>query len=51
MVSPGADEGSFDARVVDESGAVLVILEGYRTTELPVHLAEAELAPVRTAMK
>ena len=36
VVRPGAADGTFDARVVDESGAVLVVLEGYRTIELPV---------------
>ena len=50
MVRPGSD-GSFDARVVDESGAVLVILDGYRTIELPVALTEETLEPLRAAMK
>ena len=50
VVRPGSD-GSFDARVVDESGAVLVILDGYRTIELPVALTEETLEPLRAAMK
>ena len=50
LVRPGAAEGAHDARVVDESGAVLVEVEGYRTVELPVVLEAEALAPVRTAM-
>ncbi|HET9444309.1 MAG TPA: SDR family NAD(P)-dependent oxidoreductase, partial [Acidimicrobiales bacterium] len=34
VVTPAAD-GSFDARVVDGQGTVLVEIEGYRTVELP----------------
>ena len=51
LVRPGSEDGAFDARVIDESGAVLVALEGYRTIELPVVLEEERLAPLRAAMK
>ena len=51
LVQPATAEGSFDAHVIDESGAVLVVLEGYRTIELPVPLEEDQLAPLRAAMK
>ena len=50
VVQPGAAEGSFDARVVDQEGAVLVVLEGYRTVELPITVEEERLAPLRAAM-
>jgi acyl transferase domain-containing protein/NAD(P)-dependent dehydrogenase (short-subunit alcohol dehydrogenase family) len=45
-----ADDGTFDAVVVDADGHVLVLLEGYRTTTLPGGLADDEVAPFREAM-
>ncbi len=50
VVRPADAAGAFDARVLDESGAVLVVVEGYRTAELPVALDEAALEPLRAAM-
>jgi acyl transferase domain-containing protein/NADP-dependent 3-hydroxy acid dehydrogenase YdfG len=50
VIRPAEVEGGFDARVLDESGAVLVVVDGYRTTELPVPLDEAALEPLQAAM-
>jgi acyl transferase domain-containing protein/acyl carrier protein len=43
-------ERGVDAEVVDESGRVLVRLEGYRTIELPGQIEAAALAAIRAAM-
>jgi hypothetical protein len=50
VVAPREDGDGVDAEVVDESGRVLVRLEGYRTVELPGGVGESELAPIRAAM-
>jgi len=49
VVTPG--EGGINADVVDDTGAVLVRLEGYRTSELPGELPAEAVAPIRTAMR
>jgi hypothetical protein len=43
-------EDTVDATVIDESGRVLTVLEGYRTIALPVTLEEGTIAPLRAAM-
>jgi Polyketide synthase dehydratase N-terminal domain len=45
-----AADGGFDGRVVDEDGAVLVEVHGYRTVELPGGLDPARQAPLADAM-
>ncbi|MGD0373589.1 MAG: SDR family oxidoreductase, partial [Streptosporangiaceae bacterium] len=45
-----ADNGSFDCRVVDSTGDVLVRIDGYRTTALPSAVADDIQRPIRTAM-
>jgi hypothetical protein len=45
---PGGD--ALDADVVDETGRVVVRLEGYRTIELPGGVDAGALAPIRAAM-
>jgi len=47
--SPSGD-GSFDARVVDADGNVHLVVEGYRTIELPGGVPADRLAPFRAAM-
>ncbi len=49
IVRPGA-EGGLDAVVIDDSGRVLTVLEGYRTIALPVTLDEEHIAPLRNAV-
>jgi hypothetical protein len=49
VVQPGSD-GSFDARVVDEAGNLLVDLVGYRTVESPVEVEAEALARLRSVM-
>jgi NAD(P)-dependent dehydrogenase (short-subunit alcohol dehydrogenase family) len=44
-------DGGTDADVVDETGHVWLRVEGYRTIELPGELAEAAVAPIKSAMK
>ncbi len=51
IVTPREDESSIDARVVDKQGHVRVLLEGYRTIELPGALDSDALEPIRTAMR
>jgi acyl transferase domain-containing protein/NAD(P)-dependent dehydrogenase (short-subunit alcohol dehydrogenase family)/acyl carrier protein len=51
IVRQGDDEGSFDARVVDQTGAVHVVLEGYRTIDLPTPIDATELANLKVAMR
>ena len=50
VVSPREDGSAIDARVVDEQGHVRVLLEGYRTIELPGALDSDALEPIRSAM-
>jgi hypothetical protein len=50
VVEPREDESAMDARVVDEQGHVRVLLEGYRTIELPSPLDSEALEPIRSAM-
>ena len=50
VVSPRGDGSAIDARVVDERGHVRVLLEGYRTIELPGALDLDALEPIRSAM-
>jgi hypothetical protein len=45
-----AGNGAFSGSVVDNSGRVLVRLEGYLTVPLPGAIAAEEVAPLRTAM-
>ena len=47
--SPSAN-GSFDARVVDADGNVYLVVDGYRTVELPGAASAAQLEPFRAAM-
>ena len=49
VVRPGK-EGAFDARVVDERGAVHLSLRGYRTMQLPDPIDPALLVPLQTAL-
>jgi hypothetical protein len=51
VVSPREDGSGVDARVVDEQGRVRVLLEGYRTIELPASLDDEALEPIRAAMR
>ena len=51
VVRPRDGDQGVDAEVVDESGRVLVRLEGYRTIELPGPAGEDMLAPLRAAMQ
>jgi len=44
------DDGGFGAQVVDENGAVLLELSGYRTVELPGGVDPARGAPLAAAM-
>ncbi len=50
VVSPRADRSVVDARVIDQRGNVRVLLEGYRTIELPAALDADALEPIRSAM-
>jgi hypothetical protein len=50
IVSPRGDGSAIDARVVDERGHARVLLEGYRTIELPGALDDEALEPIRSAM-
>jgi len=45
-----AGEGVYHAQVLDEAGHVYLVLEGYRTVELPGGVDEAGLAPFRAAV-
>ncbi|WIX98587.1 SDR family NAD(P)-dependent oxidoreductase [Amycolatopsis mongoliensis] len=45
-----SEEDGFGGRVLDESGAVLLELSGYRTTELPGALDAGRSAPMTEAM-
>jgi NAD(P)-dependent dehydrogenase (short-subunit alcohol dehydrogenase family) len=45
------DEHGFSADVVDESGAVLVTMEGYRTAQIPEAMDDDLVAPLRNAME
>jgi hypothetical protein len=44
-------EGGFQARVVDDSGKVYVMVSGYRTVELPVGLDPDLLRPLQEGME
>jgi hypothetical protein len=50
LVHPAAD-GSFDCRVVDPHGDVLVRIDGYRSTPLPGAVADELRSPITTAMR
>jgi hypothetical protein len=50
IVVPREDGPAIDARVIDERGKVRVLLEGYRTTELPGALDSDALEPIHSAM-
>ncbi len=51
VVTPSASgDGSFDARVVDGEGNVHLVVEGYRTVELPDGVPADRLEPFRAAM-
>ena len=51
VVTPSSSgDGSFDARVVDADGNVHLVVEGYRTVELPGGAPADRLAPFRAAM-
>ena len=50
IVRPREDGTGIDARVVDQRGHARVVLEGYRTIELPGPLDDDALAPIRSAM-
>ena len=49
VVQPRSD-GSFDAKVVDQKGHLLVNLAGYRTAETPVAVGGGVLARLRSAL-
>ncbi|NIA01637.1 MAG: SDR family NAD(P)-dependent oxidoreductase [Bacteroidia bacterium] len=49
IVQPTSD-GGFDARVVDESGSLLVDLAGYRTVASPAEVDPKALAKLRSVM-
>jgi hypothetical protein len=46
VVTPRADGGGVDARVVDASGLVLVEMEAYHTVELPGAIAAEHVRPM-----
>ncbi len=51
VVTPSASgDGTFDARVVDADGNVHLVVEGYRTVELPGGAPADRLEPFRAAM-
>ncbi|MEM7435864.1 MAG: SDR family NAD(P)-dependent oxidoreductase [Myxococcota bacterium] len=50
MVTPSTDGQSFDACVADEDGNLYVLLEGYRTAELPEDVNPDKRQPLRAAM-
>ena len=50
VVRPREDGSAIDARVVDEQGHVRVLLQGYRTIELPGAPDAEALEPIRSAM-
>ncbi len=50
LVHPMSD-GSFDCRVVDSAGDVLVRIDGYRSTPLPGAIADELQRPIRAAMR
>ena len=51
-VTPNQRNGlSFDARVMDADGRVVVEIEGYRTALLPGGLPELHLAPFRAVVR
>jgi hypothetical protein len=45
-----AARAGFEARVVDQEGLVYLVLEGYRTVELPAAVDEQGLAPFRAVI-
>jgi hypothetical protein len=49
VITPESDD-SFDARVVDAEGNVLLTLQGYRTMELPETIDAELLKPLQEAM-
>ncbi len=50
LVRSGQEPGAIDATVVDEDGAVLVRVEGYRAVELPGALDPRSAAPFRAGV-
>jgi hypothetical protein len=51
VVTPSASgDGSCDAHVVDGDGNVYLVVDGYRTVELPGAASTAQLEPFRAAM-
>jgi NAD(P)-dependent dehydrogenase (short-subunit alcohol dehydrogenase family) len=50
VARPREDGSAIDARVVDEQGRVRVLLQGYRTIELPGAPDAEALEPIRSAM-
>ncbi|MBK6405102.1 MAG: SDR family NAD(P)-dependent oxidoreductase [Holophagales bacterium] len=51
VVTPSpSGNGSYDARVVDADGNVYLVVDGYRTVELPGAASAAQLEPFRAAM-
>ncbi len=50
LVHPVSD-GSFDCRVVDSAGDVLVRIDGYRSMALPGAIADELQRPIRAAMR
>jgi hypothetical protein len=49
VVKP-ADDGSFDAHVIDERGNIYLVLRGYQTMELPDPIDVRLLEPLKNAM-
>ena len=50
VVTPRPDDPKIDAVVIDDTGTVLVRVEGYQKVELPIRPAADALAPLRAAM-
>ncbi len=50
VVTPRPGDSKIDAVVIDDTGTVLVRLEGYEKVDLPIPPADDVLAPLRAAM-
>ncbi len=50
VAEPATEPGSFDCRVQDLAGSVVLRLEGYRTVPMPGELAEEVRGPLREVM-
>ena len=50
VAEPAGAPGTFDCRVQEPDGTVLLRLEGYRTVPMPGELTEEVRGPLRTVM-